>query len=678
MQDQALGYGNDVSRFSEKKRVVKDNNIGPLIATEMTRCIHCTRCVRFGQEVAGIMELGAIGRGEHMEIGTYVGHTVNSELSGNMIDLCPVGALTNKPYRFTARAWELISSCGVSPHDCVGANLEIHALRDIVKRVLPRTNEAVNECWISDRDRFSYQSFNSRDRLLTPKVREAGQWRTTDWETALRAAVRGIKAVLQHHGAEQLAALVAPTSTLEEFFLAQKLLRSMGCNNIDHRLRQTDFSDDDTAPLYPSLGSSIEELEQAKTVFLVGSNIRKEQPLLGLRVRKAFLRGARIMALNSMDYSFHFDLHNKTTVAPGELPFALAAVAASLYDGDNLPHGLHAWVAGSPTADARAMADALRQTGDQAHILLGPSAQASPWFSVLRGLSHAIQARTGARIGVLPEANGAAAWIAGCVPHRGPNGYDIDDGGMHALGMVRDPRKAYLLMGVEPEFDCLESRAATDAIASAEFVVRLSAFDSDPSLPGDVLLPVAAFVETSGTYVNCEGRAQSVAGSVTPKGEARPLWKVLRVLGNLLERPDFEYVSSAEVRAELSWEPNSGTTPRGERRFDEPTQRGNGKDIDVQRIVDVPLYRVDPFVRRAPALQATTDTLKPAAYMNSEQASKLSVGHGERIYAHMGESSVELELMVDERVPSNCVYIPSGYAETAPLGGVGMVRIVRM
>ncbi len=678
LQDQAVGYGKDVSRFTENKRVVKDKDIGPLIATEMTRCIHCTRCVRFGQEIAGVMELGATGRGEHMEIGTYVGRTVDSELSGNMIDLCPVGALTNKPYRFTARSWELVAGSGVSPHDCVGTNLEMHSLRNVVKRVLPVENDAINECWLSDRDRFSYQSFNSADRLLVPKIHESGNWMETDWETALRYTVQGVRAVLSHHGAQQLGALVTPTATLEEFFLAQKLMRSLGCHNIDHRLRQSDFSDDDIAPLFPTLGSPIEHLEHAKAVLLVGANIRKDQPLLGLRVRKASLRGARVMAINSLDYSFHFDLAGKVIAPPEEIPYALARVVAAMGDSADAPGGLRAWASSEPTQSEREIAELLQQAGKDAHIVLGLSAIAHPQFSVLRGLAQALQTRTGARLGVLAEANSVGGWLAGCVPHRGPVGQDVGEGGLHALDMLREPRKAFLLMGLEPQLDCLESRVAADAVDAAEFVVRMTAFDIEDGVPGDVLLPVTPFSETSGTYVNCEGRAQSTTGVVPPQGEARPLWKVLRVIGNLLDQPDFEYVSSEEVRRELVWDADAYQPHDMPRMLSEPETPANGKGIDVERVLDVPLYKVDPYVRRAPALQATRDNPAPAAYMNSEQAGKLAVENGDRIHAHMGESSVELDLIIDERVPTDSVYIPSGYHETAPLGGVGMVRIVKV
>ncbi len=678
LQDQAVGYGKDISRFTESKRVVNDKDIGPLIATEMTRCIHCTRCVRFGQEIAGVMELGAAGRGEHTQIGTYIGCTVDSELSGNMIDLCPVGALTSKPYRFAARAWELVSSDGVAPHDCIGSNLVFHSLRNVVQRVLPRDNPSINECWLSDRDRFSYQSLHSKDRLLAPKLRDGDKFIETDWETALRYTAQGLQLVLDQHGPHQLAALVSPTATLEEFYLVQKLMRSLGSHNIDHRLRQTDFRDDDIAPMAPSLGSRIEQLEQSKAILLVGANVRKDQPLLGLRVRKAFLNGAAVMAINSMDYPFHFDLAEKSIVPPQHIPHVLACVAAAVMDGASLPPGVQDWLNGDPPAVVRVMAERLLQAGADAHILLGLAAIAHPQFSVLRALAQAINQRTGARFGLLPEANSVAGWLAGCLPHRGPLGSAVDGEGLPTDAMLNEPRKGYLLVGAEPELDCLESQAANNAMAAAEFVVRISAFDLMADAQADVLLPMAPFSESAGTRVNCELQAQRCTGAVVPKGEARPAWKILRVLGNLMDRRGFDYVSLDEVRGELDWDDKHVPLPAvASWRLSAPPALVESRDIDLQRITDVSMYSVDPYVRRAPALQATADAGVTRAYMGADQARKLSLQDGERVNAHTGETSVELNLGIDDRVPTGCVYIPSGVGQTSSLRGVGIVRIVR-
>jgi len=556
LQDQAMAYGNDVSRFAEKKRVVDDQNIGPLIATEMTRCIHCTRCVRFGQEVAGIMELGATGRGEHMQIGAYIEQTVNSELSGNAVDLCPVGALTSKPYRFSARAWELVNHDSISPHDCVGANLVVQTLRNEVKRVLPRINEAINECWISDRDRYSYEGVNSDERLTVPMIRRDGEWQETDWQSALNFAVDGLRGVIEKHGAESIGALASPISTTEEFYLLQKLFRSLGSGNIDHRLRQKDFSDDDSAPVFPGLEIPIAELETRKAILLVGSNIRKDQPLLGLRVRKAALAGAKVMAINPLDYDFHFKISAKNIVSSSQLAASLARVATALAKSKNvdIPAEISAWADNQSANDIEtAMANTLAEQGNDTVVLLGTVAHQHPDFAALKAISQWISDTCGAKLGVLAEANSAGAHLAGCIPQRGALGSKDAVKGNSANAMLDDSCNAFVLFGAEPELDCLRSAAARKAMNDADFVVSISAFHSNMDF-SDVLLPTTPFTETSGTFVNCEGKVQSFQAAVTPKGEARPGWKILRVLGNLFECDGFDQVSSQDVLVEIGLE----------------------------------------------------------------------------------------------------------------------------
>ncbi|HSC07408.1 MAG TPA: NADH-quinone oxidoreductase subunit NuoG, partial [Steroidobacteraceae bacterium] len=460
LQDLALGYGKDVSRYALGKRVVEDKDIGPLIATELTRCIHCTRCVRFGQELAGVMELGMIGRGEHSEIRTFLTRSVDSELSGNVIDLCPVGALTSKPFRFKARAWELESHPSVSPHDCVGSNLNVQSLRHEVKRVLPRVNEAINECWLSDRDRFSYEGLNSAERLCSPMIRQDGRWEEVDWTTALEHAVAGLTRTVERHGADALGALAAPGSTLEEFYLLQKLTRGLGCANVDHRLRQLDFSDDAVQPLFPGLGQPIEALETLEAALLIGSNIRKEQPLLGQRLRKAARRGAQIMVLNPVDYDFAFPLAQRVITDPRRLPTALAAVAKALVElrGASLREA-PGWFAGiAPEPWAREMARSLAQSKRVA-VLVGGLAAAHPQSAMLRVFADCVAELIDAPLALLAEGNSAGAWLAGCVPHRGPLGAEVN-AGRHARAMLTEPRKAYLLLGLEPELDCLDGAAA--------------------------------------------------------------------------------------------------------------------------------------------------------------------------------------------------------------------------
>ena len=677
LQDQALGYGKDVSRFTEKKRVVDDHDIGPLISTEMTRCIHCTRCVRFGAEIGGIMEMGATGRGEHMEIGTYLGRTVDSELSGNMIDLCPVGALTSKPYRYTARAWELVSHDAVSPHDCVGSNMSIQSLRGEVKRVLPRENEAVNQCWLSDRDRYSYEALNTNDRLSGPKIREHGQWREVDWHTALEFTVAGLRNVIEQHGAHQLGALASPTSTLEEFYLLQKFMRSLGSGNVDHRLRQADYTGDDIAPDYPGLGRSIQSLKQVQAALLIGSNIRKEQPLLGLRLRKAFLAGAKISAINAMDYDFTFDLSNKCIVNPATIPLVLARVAKALssIEAKPLPAEVERWLGGDGIDGQHlAIATTLHQSGDSA-VIVGTAAQSHPQHSVIRALAQLVADLSGATFGVLPEANGAGGWLAGCVPHRGSAAGTAEVRGMNARQMLQHSLKAFILLGVEPELDCLDGCAARKVMEAAEFVVSFSAFETEATEYSHVQLPIAAFSETPGSYVNCEGLVQSVQGAVAPPGEARPAWKVLRVLGNLFELPGFDYVDCEEVRAELESDRTFDTRLRSLQL--EPLKANQiATNGGLERIWDVPIYVVDPVVRRAPALRATSDNGAPCARVNPEQLITLGVTDGDTVTAELNGGSVDIIITADSRVPQHCVHIPAGYPETAALGGTGQVRIV--
>jgi NADH-quinone oxidoreductase subunit G len=390
LQDLALGYGKDVSRYAEAKRIVKDRDIGPLISTDMTRCIHCTRCVRFGQEVAGVMEFGGLGRGEHMEIRTFLDRSVDSELSGNVIDLCPVGALTSKPFRYTARPWELEDHASISPHDCVGANINVQARRGTVMRVLPRDNEAVNECWLADRDRFSYEALNGEDRLRVPMIRRGTTWEETDWATAFEFTVAGLKKVLEEHGPESLGALASPISTLEEFYLLQKLVRALGSGNVDHRLRQTDFSDDAAAPLFPSLGRPIAELENLDGALLIGANPRKDQPLINLRLRKSALKGARVFAINPVDYDFSYRLAGKVIAGPAQMVRALAGVARALSALKKAE-----WPAAfakhfrdvKPGVSEQAMAEALRQCS-RASVLLGSFALSHPQAAALGSLAQ--------------------------------------------------------------------------------------------------------------------------------------------------------------------------------------------------------------------------------------------------------------------------------------------------
>jgi len=679
LQDLALGYGGDVTRFAENKRVVRDKFIGPLIATDMTRCIHCTRCIRMLREVAGKMELGATGRGENVEIGTYIEKSLESELSGNVIDVCPVGALTSKPFRFKARAWELQQHDSVAAHDCVGSSLHVHTRRGEVMRVVPRENEELNEVWLSDRDRFSYQGLYSEDRLETPLVKVDGAWRQVDWETGLQAAADGIRAVLDAHGADQVGVLVAPTATLEEMNLLQAVARGLGVHNIDHRLRQADFSDQDTAPLCPSLGQPLAALETLNAALVIGANPRKDQPLAGHRLRKAALAGAQLMFVNPIDYEFLFDVHAKAIVPPSRMVAAVAGIAACFPDAaSSAADAVRAVISkASPDAAQRAMATALKEAGS-ASVLLGNAASAHPQYSLLKALAGVIATASGASLGILPDAaNSVGGWLAGAVPHRGPAGSSVT-AGLDARAMLDAPRKGYLLFGVEPAHDCWNPAQAVAAIDSAEFVVSISPYASDAiKASADVLLPVGPFTETSGTFVNAEGRWQSFAGVASPVGESRPGWKVLRVLGNQFGLDGFEQTSSEEVRDALR--ARTGTVAQ-----DNSQAAGAvaaAPQIEgLERIGDVAIYALDAVVRRAPSLQATPDALAAARVrLNAAQAEKSGVSDGDTVKLTQGSASVGMDVALDARVPDGCLWVQAGTQQAAALAdSFGPITIARI
>ncbi len=671
LQDLALGYGSDVSRYAERKRVVLDKDIGPLIATDMTRCIHCTRCVRFGTEIAGFRELGATGRGEHMEIGTFIQHGVTSEMSGNVIDLCPVGALTSKPFRFKARAWELTQRETIAPHDSIGSTLYVHVRGNRVMRVVPRDNEAINETWISDRDRFSYEGLYSEDRLQVPMVKIEGRWQEVDWDDALRHVVDGLNHVIQTHGADQLGALVSPTATLEEMALMAKLIRGLGSGNIDHRLRQADFRDPEDAPPFPFLGRKLADLERLDAALLIGSNVRKDLPIAAHRLREATHRGCDVLLVNPIDFDFHFPVSETIVASPADMVIALAAIAKARYALANapLPDALKPLLKAASVADVHREIASKLQDAAQGAVLLGNLAVAHPDFSVLRALAAAIAEVSGATLGYLPEAaNTVGAWLAGVLPHRSAGGRAAKKVGLDAHAMLSEPLKAYVLFGLEPEADTWDPVAARKILMSADFVVALCAYRSDGlDACADVLLPLAAFTETSGTFVNLEGTWQSFSGVVAPLGDARPGWKVLRVLGNLLGQEGFDYMSAEEVRDELRAALGVVRTEQKvtsvKLSLPAPARRES-----LQRISDVPIYAGDGLLRRADALQATVDARGATIRICAALAARLGLSDAGRAVAVQGDRRVALPLEIDERVPDGCVWIPNGVPGSWDLG----------
>ncbi len=591
LQDLAVGYGASSSRYQEEKRVVSPKDVGPLISMqEMSRCIHCTRCVRFGQEIAGVMELGMSHRGEHAEIETFLDHSIDSELSGNMIDICPVGALTSKPFRYSARTWELSRRKSISPHDSTGTNLIVQVKNNKVMRVVPLENEAVNECWIADRDRFSYEALNCDERLTTPMLKQGGNWLAVDWQTALEYVANGLKQIKAKHGAASIGALLSPHSTLEELFLSATLVRGLGSQNVDYRLRNAEFAATEGVPY---LGTSIASLSKLQRVLVIGSSLRHDHPLFAQRIRQAARKGCAVSAINTVAEDWAMPISQTLLGAASGWVQALADVAAAVAT----LKGVAAPVQASGSAVAKAIAESLIG-GERKAILLGNAAAHHAKASSLLALANWIGAQTGATVGYLTEAaNTVGAQLAGALP--GPDG--LNAGQMLAGGL-----KALLLLNNEPEFDSTAGAAAKSSLASVDMVVTLSPFKANMTI-SDVLLPIAPFTETSGTFVNAEGRAQSFYAVVKPLGETRPAWKVLRVLANMMGVPDCDFESSQEVLKRVRGLPSDAESQGLVGGLSNATQVA----VDLATATGTPavasIYALDGIVRRAGSLQLTAD-----------------------------------------------------------------------
>jgi NADH-quinone oxidoreductase subunit G len=671
LQDLAVGYGESKSRYTEEKRVVFHKNVGPLVSMEeMSRCIHCTRCVRFGQEIAGVMELGMLNRGEHSEISTFVGRSVDSELSGNMIDICPVGALTSKPFRYSARTWELARRKSVSPHDSTGANLIVQVKAGKVMRVVPLENEAVNECWIADRDRFSYEALGSEQRLTRPMLKQGGQWQAVDWSTALEYVAHGLRDIAREHGPAAIGALGSPHATVEELHLLAKLVRGLGSENVDHRLRHADFRRDGL-PVGGAhwLGMPIAALSELQRVLVVGSFLRKDHPLFAQRIRQAARKGAKVVSLHAVHDDWLMPIAQRITAAPSQWVRALADIAAAVGEA----RGVAAPGGGSATEAARAAAATLL-SGERKAILLGNAAAQHPRAAELGALAQWVAEHTGAAFGWLGEAaNAVGAQLAGALPGAG---------GLNAAQMLAPagPVKALLLLNVEPVLDAADPQAAHAALQAARMVVAFTSFKDAAVEGADVLLPIAPFTETAGTFVNAEGRVQSFVGVVPPLGETRPAWKVLRVLGNLLGLPGFDFESAEAVRAAALPDPasvaaclsNAGSVAIA-------VGDTAGAAGVLQRLADVPIYATDALVRHAPSLQQTADARPPAASLPEALWQRLALRAGDKVRITQGAGHVVLPARLDATLAQDTVRVPAGHPDTASLGAMtGTLEIARV
>jgi NADH-quinone oxidoreductase subunit G len=653
LQDVAMGYGRSVSRFVEKKRVVADEDIGPLVATDMTRCIQCTRCVRFVAEIAGTYELGGLGRGEALQIGTYIGKSIDSELSGNIIDVCPVGALTNKPFRFRARAWELMARDSIGYHDALGGNLHLHLRYKQVMRAVPRANESINETWASDRDRYSHTGLASADRLARPLLRDGEKWREADWPEAIARAADLLRAA-----GDDLGMLVHPATSNEEGALLARLASGIGCGNIDHRLGTVDFAD---APVAQPFEASLAEIEQAGAILLLGCNPRLEAPLLGHRVRKAWKAGARIAAINPVDFDFHFDLAHKRIVTPMAMVDSLLALAHALdQDSTQTPPAGMADALSKATVDdgISAFAAALR-AADNPVVLVGESALNHPQSSWLRSLARFVASCIGGQVCFLPQGANAVGLAAHGVLPTGRN----------AMQQLSQPLASYVLYGIEPQHDFADNAVAMRALAQAKSVVAFAAYAPEALRDvANVILPIGLLPEIDASLANALGHTQRVAAAARLPGDARPGWRVLRALGEAMGLGQgFEFIDLAALRESMqASQPacGEGLAPR------------QAAATGLQRVATTAIYRSDAVLRRATPLNAHPLTTGPAIRLHPEDALALGLSEGAIASVDDGRGRAALPVRLSPRVAHGAVWIESGYDATAPLAPTGAALTV--
>ena len=659
LQDLAMGYGRSVSRFTERKRVVQDHNIGPLVQTDLTRCIQCTRCVRFLDEIAGTNELGMFGRGDRSEIGTSLSQGIDSELSGNVIDLCPVGALTNKPFRFSARAWELMARPSLAVHDGVGSSLWYHTRRGRVLRAVPRDNESTNEAWLSDRDRYSHFGLNSDERVLEPMVKVNDQWQTVSWDEGIRVAAKALRKSVTAHGGAGLGVLMSSSASTEEHYLARRLANGLDCPNMDYRLREQDFSDDKALGRIASFQTPMAAIDDADAIVLIGSNIRHEAPILGQRVRKAWRKGAQVVALNPVDWNFHFELADKLITAPQHMVTELAALAAAVarLTGKEIPEFLQTAVSGTQAgASHDAMAEMLNGSGAKM-LILGQAAMAHEQASWLRQLSAWIATATGAALNIIPHGgNSTGAAMAACA--------GVAETGLNTREMLATPLKKYLLWDIEPEFDLANPANAMHALDSAESVLAVSAFASEGlKAVADVILPLAPLAESEGLFYTLDGQSFVVDAAVSASGQARPGWKILRRLGAELELDGFTQVDIASLREEMLSEIVDADCETSEVELNVPKAEG-----DFYRVGEVAMYAVDALCRRSEYLQQTVHAENAFVGLNPDDAGRKGLADGHEVKVSQGDGHVILPVRLCDELPAGAVWVKSATDSGISLG----------
>ncbi len=669
LQDLSIGFGCSESDFGGDKRAVDKLELGPLLQTYMTRCIQCTRCIRFSRELGGLSELGMIDRGGGEKVSTYVERDLQSELSGNMIDVCPVGALTAKPSRFAGRSWEYVEHEGVAAHDCLGSNMYWHSSQHDnvetreVMRVVPKENESINECWISDRDRFSFEGLTHESRLLSPMVKHNGTWKEASWEAALSECADKLGSLIDSNGGDCLGVLAGPQTTMEEGFLLQKLTRALGSKHIDSRLREQDFSDQACRLPSPRLGCQIADLDSLDTLFFFGCDVRTQHPVLTTRINPSIEEGLSVCAMNPMDYAYTFPLTEQVVAGPSALLQQLAALVALVAK----EKGESAVIsAEKPSAQTQAIAKRLLNS-EKIALLMGEHALASTHASAFRSLLSQLATLVGASFGELPYgANTVGLQYVGCVPHRQADGMALAEPGLDIVGMMEQPRRAYVLCQLEPESDVLQAAKTLKTLDEAALVICLTAFESDAMRQyADIMLPVAPPSETSGQFMNIEGSIQSFQAVTVPHGDARPAWKVLRVLANFLKLDHFEYRSLEAVRNDLSVVCESEDSV-----CELPILKTlpSLKENELIRLAPWPMVRSDALVRRASSLQKTLRAEQVSALVNAAVASTHGLSDGSQVKARQGDSEIEITLRVDDRIPDQCVMIPSGLSISAGFG----------